>query len=98
MFDHLGDARGLADATAWQSDVEYRTGNYGDALAHAERLAALGEDIGDADLASWAERFLGQALLGRAIADGDREAAERNHSLWLGQGVPQEWMKSSWSE
>ncbi len=85
MFEHLEDARGLADATAWQSDVEYRSGNYGDALAHAERLAALGEDIGDADLASWAERFLGQALLGRAIADGDREAAERNHSLWLGQ-------------
>jgi tetratricopeptide (TPR) repeat protein len=85
MFDHLGDARGLADATAWRSDVEYRAGNYGDALAHAERLAGLGEDIGDADLTSWAERFLGQALLGRAVAGGDHEAAERNHLLWLGQ-------------
>jgi predicted ATPase/class 3 adenylate cyclase len=85
LFDRLGDARGLADATAWQSDVEYQTGNYGDALAHAERLAALAEDIGDADLASWAERFLGAALLGRANADGDREAAERNHLLWLRQ-------------
>jgi predicted ATPase/class 3 adenylate cyclase len=85
MFKHLGDARGLADATAWQSDVEYRTGNYGDALAHAERLATLAEDIDDTGLASWAERFVGQALLGRAIADGDRLAAERNHVLWLGQ-------------
>ena len=85
MFEHLGDARGLADATAWRSDVEYRTGNYGAALAHAERLAGLGEEIGDADLASWAESFLGQALLGRAVAGGDREAAERNYVLWLGQ-------------
>jgi hypothetical protein len=81
MFEALGDSRGLADAIAWRSDVEYRSGSFGQAAEQAERLAAIGAELGDADIASWAELLLSGALFGRAVADGDRDAAERSHQL-----------------
>jgi tetratricopeptide (TPR) repeat protein len=81
LFEELDDALGQADALAWRADVEFRTGNYGEAVAHAERLAAIGKALGDADIASRAELLLADAYLGRAIADGDREAAERSREL-----------------
>jgi predicted ATPase len=51
MFETLGDARGLADAIAWRSDVEFRSGSFDQAAAQAERLAAIGAELGDADIA-----------------------------------------------
>jgi predicted ATPase/class 3 adenylate cyclase len=81
LFEELDDALGLADALAWRADVEFRTGDYGDAVVYAERLAAIGEALDDADIASRAEGLLASAYLGRAIADGDREAAERSREL-----------------
>jgi predicted ATPase/class 3 adenylate cyclase len=81
LFEELEDAQGLADAIAWRADVEFRTGNYDDAVALAERLAAIGGALDDADIASMAEGLLAGAYLGRAIVDGDRGAAERSRVL-----------------
>jgi predicted ATPase/class 3 adenylate cyclase len=77
VFEGLGDARGLADAIGWRAYGESLTGNAGDVIALAERLAAIGEALDDSDIASWAGNFLALAYFDRAIAEGDRESAER---------------------
>jgi predicted ATPase len=78
LFEELGDQRGLADAIAWRANVEYRYGNYEDTAALGQRLATIGEALDDQDITQWAENFFGAALFGRAVVDGDRDAAERN--------------------
>lgn len=57
------------------------SGNFADAVMVADRLTSLGEAMDDADIVHWGEDVLGGALVGRAIVDGDREAAERSRSL-----------------
>jgi predicted ATPase len=81
LFEALGDQRGLADVVAWRSQTEYNSGNFADAVIDAERLTVLGEAMDDADIVQWGEDGLGGALVGRAIVDGDREAAERSRCL-----------------
>ncbi len=66
------------------------TGNYDRAAELAERLAALGQALDDGDPAaaattrtpSEAESMLAWALLGRAVAENDRAAAERSRVLF----------------
>ena len=81
LFRELGDPHGTADAIVWQSDVALRMGRLGDAVALGERLAAIAEDLDDRGIASDADEVLGLALLGRALVDGDREAAQRAYAF-----------------
>ena len=78
LFEELRDQRGLADAIAWRANVESRYGNYEDTAALGERLATIGEALDDPDITQWAQNFFGLALFGRAVVDGDRDAAKRN--------------------
>ena len=78
LFEELRDQRGLADAIAWRANVESRYGNYEDTAALGERLATIGEALDDPDITQWAQNFFGLALFGRAVVDGDRDAAQRN--------------------
>ena len=78
LFEELRDHRGLADAIAWRANVESRYGNYEDTAALGERLATIGEALDDPDITQWAQNFFGLALFGRAVVDGDRDAAQRN--------------------
>jgi predicted ATPase len=81
LFRELEDPHGTADAIVWQSDVALRMGRFGKAVALGERLAAIAEDLDDRGIASDADEVLGLALLGRALVDGDREAAQRGYAL-----------------
>jgi predicted ATPase len=81
LFEELQDLRGLADGIGWRCDVEFRCGNYDGMAELAERLAALGKVADDVDITSWAQGFRAAAHFGRAIAKGDRKAAERSRVL-----------------
>jgi hypothetical protein len=74
--------------------VEIATGNYDRAVELAERLAALTQCLADADPAAAAARArspseaqwtLAWALLGRALAEDDRDAAERSRHYFAAQ-------------
>jgi predicted ATPase len=90
LFEELGDGHGSADALGARGEVELRAGNYDRAAELAERLAALGRALDDADPAaaattrtpSEAESMLAWALLGRAVEENDRAAAERSRVLF----------------
>jgi predicted ATPase len=91
LFEEFGDRDGSADAIGARCEVELRTGNYNRAAELAERLAALGQPLDDADPAaaaartrgpSEAESMLAWALLGRALEENDRSAAERSRALF----------------
>ena len=81
LFDELCDQRGLADALRWRSEVEDKAGEYVLAAALAERVAAIGEAIGDDDIAMMGKNWLFNPLFSRAVVDGDRQAAERAYAL-----------------
>jgi predicted ATPase/class 3 adenylate cyclase len=81
LFDELCDQRGLADALRWRSEVEDKAGEYVFAAALAERVAAIGEAIGDDDIAMMGKNWLFNPLFSRAVVDGDRQAAERAYAL-----------------
>ena len=80
-FRELGDPLGTADAVGWQSDVALRMGRFAEAVALGEKLAAIAEDLDDRRIASDADEVLGLALLGRALVDGDREAAQKGYAF-----------------
>ena len=77
----LCDQRGLADALRWRSEVEDKAGEYVLAAALAERVTAIGEAIGDDDIAMMGKSYLFNPLFSRAVVDGDRQAAERAYAL-----------------
>ena len=81
LFDGLGDDRGLADVLVCRSAVEQKVGDYALSAALLERVVAIGEAIGDDDIAVWGETWLFNPVFARAVADGDREAAERSRTL-----------------
>ena len=81
LFDELCDQRGLADALRWRSEVEDKAGEYALAAALAERVTAIGEAIGDDDIAMMGKSYLFNPLFSRAVVDGDRQAAERAYAL-----------------
>ncbi len=81
LFDELCDQRGLADALRWRSQVEDKAGEYVLAAALAERVTAIGEAIGDDDIAMMGKSWLFNPLFSRAVVDGDRQAAERAYAL-----------------
>ena len=81
LFDGLGDDRGLADVLVCRSEAEMKVGDYALSAALLERVVAIGEAIGDDDIAVWGETWLFNPVFARAVADGDREAAERSHML-----------------
>ena len=91
LFQELGDGHGSADAIGARCVVELSTGNYDRAVELAERLAALAQALDDADPAaaaarartpSEAEWTLAWALLGRALEENDRAAAERSRAIF----------------
>jgi tetratricopeptide (TPR) repeat protein len=91
LFDELGDGHGSADAIGARCVVELSTGNYDRAVELAERLAALGQALDEADPATAAARTrapteaewtLAWALLGRAFDENDRAAAERSRAIF----------------
>jgi predicted ATPase/class 3 adenylate cyclase len=91
LFDELGDGEGSALVIVSRSDVEIRAGNYDEAIELAERVVALRLSPDDADPAaagasigtvSEAEAMLGWALLGRAVEENDRKAAERGWEIF----------------
>lgn len=90
LFEALGDGDGSAAAIGARCDVEGRAGNYDKVVELAERLAVLGQSLDDTDPAaaaartrtrSEAEVALAWALLGRAVEENDREAAERSRVI-----------------
>jgi len=91
LFQDLGDGHGSADAIGARCVIELSTGNYDRAVELAERLAALAQFLDDADPAaaaartrtpSEAEWTLAWALLGRALEENDRAAAERSRAIF----------------
>jgi predicted ATPase/class 3 adenylate cyclase len=91
LFEELGDGHGSADAIGARCVVELSTGNYDRAGELAERLAALAQALDDADPAaaaagtrtpSEAAWTLAWALLGQALMENDRSAAERSRALF----------------
>jgi predicted ATPase/class 3 adenylate cyclase len=91
LFEELGDGHGSADAIGARCVVELSTGNYDRAVELAERLAALAQALDDADPAaaaagtrtpSEAAWTLAWALLGQALMENDRSAAERSRALF----------------
>jgi predicted ATPase/class 3 adenylate cyclase len=97
LFEELGDGHGSADAIGARSVAELSTGNYDRAVELAERLAALVQSLDDADPAAAAARprapseaqdVLAQALLGRALEQNDRTAAERSWASFAASADP----------
>jgi predicted ATPase/class 3 adenylate cyclase len=91
LFEELGDGHGSADAIGARCVVELSTGNYDRAVELAERLEALAQALDDADPAaaaagtrtpSEAAWTLAWALLGQALMENDRSAAERSRALF----------------
>ena len=91
LFEELGDGHGSADAIGARCFVEISTGNYDRAVELAERLAVLAQSLDDADPAAStartrtpteAESALAWGLLGRALEENDRSAAERSRALF----------------
>jgi tetratricopeptide (TPR) repeat protein len=89
LFDELGDGHGAADAIGTRAFTEVATGNYDRGIELAERLTALTQSLEEADPAAAAARtrtpseaqdVLAWALLGRALAEDDRAAAERGRA------------------
>lgn len=90
LFEELGDGDGSAVAIGARCEVEGRAGNYDKVIELAERLAVLAQTLDDTDPAaaaartraqSEAELALAWALLGRAVEEDDREAAERGREI-----------------
>jgi hypothetical protein len=81
LFERLGDRLGLVDATAWQCAVAAMAGEYDVAIALAEKLAQLGAELDDPDVARYADHALGDALGSLAMENDDRIAAERSRPL-----------------
>ena len=91
LFDELADHDGEAfvlEARCW---LEVRSGNYDEVFELAERLATLSQSSDDDDAASAAakarmsseaESNLAWALLGRAVDNNDRKAAERSREIF----------------
>jgi predicted ATPase/class 3 adenylate cyclase len=91
LFEELGDGHGAADAIGARAVTELSTGNYDRAVDLAEQLAVLTQSLEDADPAAAAARprtpseaqdVLAFALLGRALEENDRTAAERSRAFF----------------
>jgi hypothetical protein len=91
LFEELGDGEGGATAIRARCGVEGRSGNYDEVIQLAERLAAIRQSLDDAGPASAAAQtrtpseadgLLAWALLGRAVEENDREAAERSREIF----------------
>jgi predicted ATPase/class 3 adenylate cyclase len=91
LFEELGDGQRSADALGARCVVEISTGNWDRAIELAQELAALALALDGPDRSAGAERTraaveadwtLAWALLGRALADGDRAAAERSRAIF----------------
>ena len=90
LFEELGDEEGSAAVIGACCELEGRIGNYDEAIELAERLVALRQSLDAADPAtvaartgrpSEAEAALAWALLGRAVVENDKEAAERSWEI-----------------
>ena len=90
LFDELADDEGASVVIGARCTLEGRSGNYDEVFELAERLAALSQSSDSDDpahaaasarLSSEAEANLAWALLGRAVEDNDRQAAERGREI-----------------
>jgi predicted ATPase/class 3 adenylate cyclase len=96
LFEELGDGQRSADALGARCVVEISTGNWDRAVELAQELAALVPTLDDTDIAASAERAraaweaewtLAWALLGQALAEGDRAAAERGRAIFAARAA-----------
>ena len=90
LFEQLDDKEGTAAVIRVRGSLADRLGNYADVFEFAEQLRALGESLDDGDPAAAATKsrvlsrargMLSGALVGRAVMDDDREAAERYRDI-----------------
>jgi predicted ATPase len=85
LFEQLDDKEGTAAVIAGRCALADRLGNYDEIFDLVERLTALSQSLGDAPasaaaktrMSSLADWMLTWALLGRAVFEDDRGAAER---------------------
>jgi tetratricopeptide (TPR) repeat protein len=97
LFEALGDGHGTADAIGARAVTELLAGNYDQAVELAEQLLALTQSLDEADPAAAAARtrtpsegheVLALALLGRAVEEDDRAAAERSFAFFAARADP----------
>ena len=83
LFAQLGDARGLAFASARRAYSEFILGDFEKAVALAERAVDIARELGDARLESVSKGQLGLVLIGAAVDEFpfDRDAADRSRVL-----------------
>ncbi|HZS29638.1 MAG TPA: AAA family ATPase [Gaiellaceae bacterium] len=90
LFEQLDDKEGTASVIGVRSANADRSGNYDEVLELVERLTALGESLGDdptavaakARMSDQADWMLTNALIGRAVVENDRDAAERCREIF----------------
>jgi non-specific serine/threonine protein kinase len=85
LFDELADHEGQAVVIGARCGLEGRSGNYDEVFELAERLAVLSQSSDGDDAAGarmLADASLGWALLGRAVENNDRNAAERSREIF----------------
>ncbi len=82
LFAELDDGAGLAEMLACRSLLALRVGDYDEAVAYAEKQRALARELGDSDLARFADLRLADALSARAMETEDRAAAERSRAIY----------------
>ena len=90
LFDELADHEGKAVVIGARCTLESRIGNYDEVFELAERLPALSQSSDSDDpahaaararLSSEVEANLAWALLGRAVENNDRQAAESGREI-----------------
>jgi predicted ATPase/class 3 adenylate cyclase len=82
LFEQLDDGAGLAEVFACRSTLASIVGDYAEAIGFAEKQAVLARELGDADLARFADLRLADALSARAMEEGDRAAADRSRAIY----------------
>ena len=93
LFEQLDDKEGTASVIGVRSANADRSGNYDEVLELVERLTALSESLGDdpaaaaakARMSSQANWMLTNALIGRAVVENDRNAAERCREIFAAE-------------
>jgi predicted ATPase/class 3 adenylate cyclase len=82
LFERIDDKVGLAEVLAVRSKIGEMVGNYPEAVRSAERMAELARELGNPNIARWADLKLADALSARALEEGDVAAAEQSRAMY----------------
>ncbi len=82
LFERIDDKVGLTEVLAVRSKIGEMVGDYTEAVTSAERMAELARELGNPDIARWADLKLAAALCARALEEGDLAAAEQSRALY----------------